>query len=136
METCSLLLTKSQTVTGILINGTSRSQNFIEDWTTNTWFKVMSQKSQKYIARRALKDDIPAPDWPDQKTFMEYLLDSVRDRFIDSMEHSVVKAPLALNEYLAYHLSPGVFRRFDELVVTDTEYSQTRVSAQLSCGCP
>ena len=66
-----------------------------EDWTTNTWFKVMSQKkSGKYIARRALKDDIPAPDWPDQKTFMEYLLDSVRDRFIDSMEHSVVKALL------------------------------------------
>ena len=46
------------------------------------------------MARRALKDDIPAPDWPDQKTFMEYLLDSVRDRFIDSMEHPVVKALL------------------------------------------
>ena len=66
-----------------------------EDWATNTWFKVMSQKkSGKYIARRAVKNDIPSPEWPNQKSFMEYLIDAVRDRFIDSMDHPVVKALL------------------------------------------
>ena len=66
-----------------------------EDWASNTWFKMMSMKKLgKYQARRALNQESAPPEWPTDKTFDELFLEAVQDRYIENLEHPVVKTIL------------------------------------------
>lgn len=66
-----------------------------EDWATSTWFKLISvKKGGKYVGRRAMANDLPSPDWPQDKTFQELFREAVQDRFIGSMDHPVVRSIL------------------------------------------
>ena len=72
---------------------TSAHQMFAEEWTTDTWFKIMSQrKGQRYKPKRAEHQDAwPKPEWP-EGDFMTMLIESVRERFINSKDHDVYRA--------------------------------------------
>ena len=52
------------------------------------------KKPGKAMARRCFKNDIASPECPNQNSYMEYRIEAVRDRFIEAMDHPVVKALL------------------------------------------
>ena len=68
-------------------------QLFAEEYTTNTWFKIVSQcKGNRYVPRRAQDQDAwPKPVWP-EGDFMTLLIEAVRERYINSKEHDVYRA--------------------------------------------